>query len=186
MIDCNNIWKGDANIKRDLENKLISLTFGTILRFIKVNNFDTRHLNRSRHLFLSFYCATWRIYEPLHVFEPGFNTNKYGTIDGEKSAGLNVHFSTPLKFSRKYFRVALARSPYYLCSTIKERHLYSWESFSSTLENRDNWKMRMFSPANLSQFTVVQRRSLTMWQKPLFSKVILYENKETINWSYFI
>ena len=31
-IDCSNIRKGDANIKRDVDNKLISLMFGTILR----------------------------------------------------------------------------------------------------------------------------------------------------------
>ena len=30
-IDCSNIQKGDANIKRDIQNKLIFLTFGTIL-----------------------------------------------------------------------------------------------------------------------------------------------------------
>ena len=57
---------------------LFSLTFGTILRFIKFNNFDTRHLNGPRLLFLSFCCTTHHIFEPLHVFEPGFNMDKYG------------------------------------------------------------------------------------------------------------
>ena len=74
-IDCSNIRKGDANIKRDTK---IKLTFGTILRFIKFNNFGTRHLNEPRRLFLSFCCTTRRIFEPLRVFEPGFNTDKYG------------------------------------------------------------------------------------------------------------
>ena len=74
-VDCSNIRKGDANIKRDIENKLM---FGTILRFIKFNNFGTRHLNGPRHLFLSFSCTTRRIFEPLYVFEPSFNTDKYG------------------------------------------------------------------------------------------------------------
>ena len=36
------------------------------------------------------------------------------TIDRETFAGLMFAFSTPLKFSQKYFRVALARSAYYL------------------------------------------------------------------------
>ena len=81
MIDCSNIRKGDANIKRDIENKLM---FGTILRFINFNNFGTWRLNGPRHLFHSFCCTTWCIfeplcvYEPLCVFEPGFNMDKYG------------------------------------------------------------------------------------------------------------
>ena len=76
MIDCSNIRKGDANIKRDIRNKITS---GTILRFIKFNNFGTRCLNWPRNLFLSFFCTTQRIFEPLRVFEPGFNMDKYGT-----------------------------------------------------------------------------------------------------------
>ena len=58
---------------------LFSLMYGTILTFIKLNNFDTRCLNGSRHLFPSFCYATWHIFEPLHVYEPGFNKDKYGT-----------------------------------------------------------------------------------------------------------
>ena len=75
MIDCSNIRKGDANIKRDIENKLM---FGTILRFINFNNFGTWRLNGPWHLFYSFCCTTRCIFEPLRVFEPGFNTDKYG------------------------------------------------------------------------------------------------------------
>ena len=52
--------------------------YGTILAFIKFNNFGTRHLNGPRHLFYSFYCTTRRIFESLRVYEPGFNTDKYG------------------------------------------------------------------------------------------------------------
>ena len=37
-------------------------------------------LTSHRCLFLSFYCTIQRIFEPLRVFEPGFNTDKYGTI----------------------------------------------------------------------------------------------------------
>ena len=50
------------------------------LRFIKFNNFGTQHLNGPRRLFLSFCCTTRRIFEPLHVFEPGFNMDKYGIL----------------------------------------------------------------------------------------------------------
>ena len=46
---------------------------GTILAFIKFNNFGTRHW--PRRLFHSFCCTTWCIFEPL--YEPGFNTDKY-------------------------------------------------------------------------------------------------------------
>ena len=46
--------------------------------------------------------------------------------------------STPLKFSQKYFCIALARNVYF--SIIKERHLYSWKNFCGTLENYENHK----------------------------------------------
>ena len=61
-----------------LRISLFSITFGTILRFIKFNNFDTRRLNRSRCLFLSFCCTTQHVFEPRRVFEPSFNMDKYG------------------------------------------------------------------------------------------------------------
>ena len=37
-IDCSNIRKRDANIQRDIDNKLISLTFSTILRLKSLTN----------------------------------------------------------------------------------------------------------------------------------------------------
>ena len=46
-------------------------------------------------------------------------------------------FSTPLKFLRKYFCVALAMQKCLLFSISKERHLYSRETFRGTLENRE-------------------------------------------------
>ena len=52
--------------------------FGTVLRFIKFNNFDTQHLNGPRCLFILFCCTTRCIFDPLRVFEPGFNMDKYG------------------------------------------------------------------------------------------------------------
>ena len=51
--------------------------YGTIIAFIKLNNFGTRHLNEPRHLFHSFCCTTQCIFEPLQVYEPGFNMDKY-------------------------------------------------------------------------------------------------------------
>ena len=53
--------------------------YGTILAFIKYNNFGTQRLNGPRHLFHSFNCTTWHIFESLRVYEPGFNMDKYGT-----------------------------------------------------------------------------------------------------------
>ena len=53
--------------------------YGTILAFIKFNNFETRRLNEPRHLFHSFCCTTGCIFDPLHVYESGFNTDKYGS-----------------------------------------------------------------------------------------------------------
>ena len=32
----------------------------------------------TRHLFHSFCCTAWHIFEPLLVYEPGFNMDKYG------------------------------------------------------------------------------------------------------------
>ena len=65
--------------------------YGTILTFIKINNFGTRRLNQFRYLFHSFCCTTQCIFEPLRVYEPGFNTDKYGThiaIDDFKKCNL--------------------------------------------------------------------------------------------------
>ena len=62
-----------------------------MLTFIKFNNFGTRHLNGPRHLFHLFCCTTQRIFEPLRVYEPSFNTDKYGThiaIDDFKKCNL--------------------------------------------------------------------------------------------------
>ena len=80
-MDCSNIQKENANIKRDIESKLIFLNIWHHFKinFIKFNNFGIWHLNGPRHLFLSFCCTTWCIFEPLRVFEPSFNTDKYGT-----------------------------------------------------------------------------------------------------------
>ena len=46
--------------------------YGTILMFIKFNNFGTQRLNGPRRLFHSLSCTT------QCVFEPGFNADKYG------------------------------------------------------------------------------------------------------------
>ena len=46
--------------------------------FIKFNNFGTQHLNGPSCWFHSFCCTTRHIFEPLHVYEPGFNMDKYG------------------------------------------------------------------------------------------------------------
>ena len=52
--------------------------YNSILTLIKFNNLGTQHLNEPRHLFHSFCCATQCIFEPLRVYEPVFNTDKYG------------------------------------------------------------------------------------------------------------
>ena len=52
--------------------------FGTIVTFIKFNNFGTWRLNGPGILFLSFCCTTRHKFESLHVFEPAFNMDKYG------------------------------------------------------------------------------------------------------------
>ena len=57
--------------------------YGTILAFIKFNNFGTWRLNGPRHLFHSFCCTTRSVFEPLRVYEPGFNTDKYGKSQHE-------------------------------------------------------------------------------------------------------
>ena len=51
----------------------------TILLFIKFNNGGTWSLNGPRCLFHLFCCNTRHIFELLCVYEPGFNTDKYGT-----------------------------------------------------------------------------------------------------------
>ena len=62
-----------------LELSLFSSTYGTILTSIKFNNFGTQCLNGPRYLFHSFCCTTQCIFEPLHVYKPSFNMDKYST-----------------------------------------------------------------------------------------------------------
>ena len=85
-IDCSNIQKEDVHIKRNIK---FSSKYGAILVFIKLNNFDTWHLNGPRHLFHSFCCTTQRIFESLCIYEPGFSMDKYvcggTTINSESS-----------------------------------------------------------------------------------------------------
>ena len=56
------------------------MRINTVLSFIKFNKCGTRHLNGLRHLFHLFCCTTQCIFEPLHVYEPGFNMDNYGAI----------------------------------------------------------------------------------------------------------
>ena len=79
-IECISIQKEDAHIKRDIKNKPIFYNVWHYFSIysIKFNNFGTRHLNGPKHLFYSFCCTTRHIFEPLRVYEPGFNTDKYG------------------------------------------------------------------------------------------------------------
>ena len=72
-IGCSNIRKEDAHIKREVDNK-----HHLNNKFIKSSHFDIRHLNKPRRLFPSFCCTTQCIFEPLRVYEPCFNTDKYG------------------------------------------------------------------------------------------------------------
>ena len=69
--------------------------YGTILVFTKFNNFGTRRLNGPRRLFHSFCCTTRRIFEPLHVYEPGFNTDKYGIPIHHHQLIYNQYLPTP-------------------------------------------------------------------------------------------
>ena len=73
------ISKRRMHISRDIEDKFISLMYGTILMFIKFNNFGTWRSNSLKHLFHSFCCTTQHIFELLRVYELNFNKDKYGT-----------------------------------------------------------------------------------------------------------
>ena len=48
-----------------------------MITFIEFNNFATRRLNGPRHLFYLFCFTIRHIFEPLRVYEPGFNMDKY-------------------------------------------------------------------------------------------------------------
>ena len=52
--------------------------YGTILAFIKFNNFVTQRSNGPGCLFHLFCCTTRRIFEPMHVYEPSINTDEHG------------------------------------------------------------------------------------------------------------
>ena len=49
--------------------------------------------------------------------------------------------STPLKFPRKYFRISLARSAYYLREVLI---LYSWKNFHDAPENCESLAQQIF------------------------------------------
>ena len=61
-----------------------------------------------------------------------------------------INLRPPLKFSQKYFHVALTRSAY---NYRAEKCIYSWEIFAVLSKTM---KTQKFSPANLSTFTVSQ------------------------------
>ena len=56
--------------------------YDTILTFIKFNNFGTWHLDGPRHLCHSFCCTTRCIFEPMCVYDPGFNAGPGIRISG--------------------------------------------------------------------------------------------------------
>ena len=69
--------------------------YDTILAFKKFNDLGTRHLNGPRCLLHSFCCITWHIFEPLRVYEPGFNTDKYGIPIHHHQLISNQYLPTP-------------------------------------------------------------------------------------------
>ena len=77
--------------------------------------------------------------------------DKYSTIDKEKFTGLNVHLFNPIEVFAEILSRCFGQKSL-LFSTIKERHLYSWENFRSTLENREKGKTWMFSPVGMLAF----------------------------------
>ena len=82
--------------------------YGTILAFIKFNNFGTRHLNVPRHLFHSFYYTTRHIFEPLCVYEPGFNTDKYSMCSTVIKMVCTINYKKANK--REFATVLLTKS----------------------------------------------------------------------------
>ena len=54
--------------------------YDTILTFIKFNNFGTWCVNEPKHLFHSFCCTIWCIFDCQCVNEPRFNMDKYSTV----------------------------------------------------------------------------------------------------------
>ena len=82
--------------------------YGTILVFIKFNNFGTRCLNGPRRLFHSFYCTTRRIFEPLRVYEPGFNMDKYGMCSTVIKMAYTINYKKANK--REFAMVLLTKS----------------------------------------------------------------------------
>ena len=61
------------------------------------------------------------------------------TVDVERFAGLNVHGFSYIKIFMEILLRCLSQK-YSLFSIIKERCLYSWKNFSSTLENYEKCK----------------------------------------------
>ena len=57
------------------------------------------------------------------------------TVDRERFAGLNVRVFNPIKVFAEILLCCLGQKCL-LFSILKERHLYTWENFCGTLENR--------------------------------------------------
>ena len=70
--------------ERHWEYAKFFLMYGIILTFIKFNNFGTRCSDGPGCSFHLFYCTIRCIFEPLCVYEPGFNTDKYSMMYNDK------------------------------------------------------------------------------------------------------
>ena len=65
-------------LKEILRTHLCFLIHNTVLPLIKFNNCVSRCLNGPRHLLYSATILS-EYFELLHVYEPGFNTDQYGS-----------------------------------------------------------------------------------------------------------
>ena len=68
------------------------------------------------------------------------HTEVWNTVDVERFAGLNICGFSPIKFSRKYFRGALATSVHYL--PIAKN---SQENFRGKLKNRESFLFTVYA-----------------------------------------
>ena len=105
------------------------------------------HKHTNKHTIICWHTRTHSHSHP-HMYTCMYTHN---TVHGEKFAGLNVPVFNPIEVFVEILLCCLGQKCL-LISIIKERHFifmgkFSWYSWKP-------WKTRMFSPANLSSFTV--------------------------------
>ena len=124
---------------------------------------EASQMSMSTRMIFKWFYLTWKSRQLAEIHHKTGRWACHGfrflcdTVDGGRFAWLKSTVSVPSKFSRKYFRVALAISAHNLVQLKRVTHIHG-KTFAILLKTIKMWK---FSPANLSLFMVCGAESST-------------------------